>query len=150
MRIKYIAPSPRAGEVTHIDNATGRTLCAAGFAVEEKYRDFRERLAAEATSQTVGVVQNVNVVGEEWGIDTSLTRFRQVVIVFKRGSEEIIYDGPTKDTPPSIVKQFNEAVGTTLTAEQVEAFRVQQCKEQQQRAQNTEAEKKGMARFLRT
>src|SRR5271165_4808703 len=48
MKIKFLPPSPRAGEISHIDNATGHTLCAAGLALQIAYTDFRERLAGES------------------------------------------------------------------------------------------------------
>ena len=47
MRIRFIPPSPRAGELVHIENQTGRTLIASGFAEEVKYTSYHERLREE-------------------------------------------------------------------------------------------------------
>jgi len=148
MQIRHIN-SPKAGLVEHLDNATAKTLIAAGFAEHVPYKDFRERLAAESTSQTAGTVVSVSVVGTEWGFDGSCSQFRQPVIIFKRGSETTYYDAPVKDTPASIVKQFYEAVGTALTPEQIETIRLAECKERAVRLAAEQAEKLGMAKYRR-
>ena len=149
MQIRHIN-SPKAGLVEHIDNSTAKTLIAAGFAEHIPYKDFRERLAAEATSQTAGTVVSVGVAAVEWGFDGSCTQFKQPVIIFKRGSETTYYDGPVKDTPCAIVKQFYEAVGTALTDEQINAIRLAECKERDARYATAQAEKLGMAKYRRT
>ncbi len=130
MKIKYLPPSPNAtvdfgyGEigVNHVKNSDAGPLISAGFARHIPYRNYVERLATEATSQTAGSFQNVSV-DEEWGFDGSCTQFRQAVIIFKRGSETIIYDGPTKDTPPSIVKKFHDATQPIVNPEWAEELR---------------------------
>jgi hypothetical protein len=148
MQIRHIN-SPKAGLVEHLDNATAKTLIAAGFAEHVPYKDFRERLAAESTSQTAGTVVSVSVVGTEWGFDGSCSQFRQPVIIFKRGAETTYYDAPVKDTPASIVKQFYEAIGTALTPEQIETIRIAECNERAARIAQEQAEKLGMAKYRR-
>jgi len=148
MQIRHIN-SPKAGLVEHIDNATAKTLISAGFAEHVPYKDFRERLAAESTSQTAGTVVSVSVSGTEWGFDSSCSQFRQPVIIFKRGAETTYYDAPVKDTPASIVKQFHESVGTALTDEQLDAIRSAECKERDARQAAERAEKLGMAKYRR-
>jgi hypothetical protein len=148
MQIRHLN-SPKAGLVEHIDNATARTLIAAGFAEPVPYKDFRERLAAESTSQTAGTIVSVGVSGTAWGFDGSCSQFRQPVIIFKRGAETVYYDAPVKDTPAAIVKQFHEAVGTALTPEQIETIRLAECKERDARHATAQAEKLGMAKYRR-
>lgn len=125
MKIQFtqFAPDPSLrGTTKTLPAHRAQPLIDSGVAVQVPWKDFRERLAAEATSQTAGSFQNVSV-DEEWGIDTSLTQFRQVVIIRKRGSETIIYDSPTKNTPPSIVKQFRDATQPTVSPEWAEELR---------------------------
>lgn len=59
MKIQFVSPSPRAGEIVHIDNQTGKTLVASGFAREIPYKDFRERLRAENPQAFEPVVATV-------------------------------------------------------------------------------------------
>jgi hypothetical protein len=148
MQIRHLN-SPKAGLVEHIDNATARTLIAAGFAEHVPYKDFRERLAAESTSQTACTIVSVSVSGTEWGFDGSCSQFRQPVIIFKRGAETTYYDAPVKDTPASVVRQFYEAVGTALTDAQIETIRIAECNERAARIATEQAEKAAMAKYRR-
>src|ERR1019366_8956918 len=50
MKITFLSPSPKAGQISHIENAAGHALVAAGLAEHIPWKDFRERLAAEATA----------------------------------------------------------------------------------------------------
>lgn len=104
MRITYTAASPKAGITEHIDNVTGRVLVASGMATEYKYKDFRERLAAEFSSASGAGCVNASVVGVEWGIKEG-----SVNAVIKRvGAETIYYSCPPDDAPESIKKRFTE------------------------------------------
>ena len=110
MKIKYLPPSPNAtvdfgyGEigVNHVKNSDAGPLISAGFARHIPYRNYVERLAAEATSQTAGSFQNVSVDGVEWGFDGSLSQFRVPVIIKKEGSTTTIFCGPVAGTPAPI------------------------------------------------
>jgi hypothetical protein len=122
MKIRFLS-GPRTGQIDHSPNSQEMQLLAkAGIIEIIPYRDFRERLAAEATSQTAGSFQNVSV-DEEWGFDGSCTQFRQPVIIFKRGSETLIYDGPTKNCPATIASQFRDATQPIVNPEWAEELR---------------------------
>jgi len=125
MQIKYSEyhPDPNLRNVVRsIDNASGRAAIGSGLAVEVPYKTYQARLSAEGQQQTAGSFQNVSV-DEEWGFDGSCTQFRRAVIIFKHGSETTIFDGPTKDTPPSIVKQFRDATQPIVNPEWAEELR---------------------------
>ena len=113
MRIRFIEPSPRAGEVTHIDNITGRTLIASGFAELVPYKDYRERLSQEGQVGSDGTNVNPNVVsGVEWGVLQPEITTNPVCIIRRFANETVYFDGvpdPVKwgVCPPSIVAQFH-------------------------------------------
>jgi hypothetical protein len=84
MKITFLPPSPRAGEITHIENTAGRALVAAGLACEEQWSGFRERLAAEAMPAaqigsavwSVGTGQQSQVVEIKASCSTCRSQFR--------------------------------------------------------------------------
>jgi len=147
MQIRHIN-SPKAGLIEHIENVVGRTLVAAGLAEYVPYRNYQERLAAEGASQTVGSVQNVNVVGIEWGfIDAERSLFRIPVVVKRFGAESTWFSSPPSDCPASILKQFLDGQSRELTPEEIEQRRVSESKERDARQEVEQSEKLGMARL---
>ena len=153
MKIKYLPPSPNAtvdfgyGEigVNHVKNSDAGPLISAGFARHIPYRNYVERLAAEATSQTAGSFQNVSVDGVEWGFDGSLSQFRVPVIIKKEGSTTTIFCGPVAGTPAPIVKQFFEATNQPVNNAEgaLEAA-------QNRQALQAEADKTATYKYLRS
>ena len=110
MRITYTAASPKSGITEHIDNVTGRVLVASGLATEYKYKDFRERLAAEFSSASGAGNVSASVVGVEWGIrESDGSAYSQNVVVVKRvGAETTFFSAPPDDAPESIKRRFAE------------------------------------------
>jgi hypothetical protein len=95
VEILYIAPSPKAGQKEHIDNATGATLVRAGFAQEipapkrgtnEHLAWKAERVAAITTPDPHDVVPEFVKV-PVWEISTA-NRSGKPSLVFKTGSEK--------------------------------------------------------------
>ncbi len=132
MRIKYLPSSPTAGQVEHIANSVGETLIAAGFAEEIKYRDFRERLAAEASPAAPPLKV-------EWGVqERHLSRFGLVVVIKKVGAETQYLSAPPDDAPESIKKRFAELNQPPLDPEVAQEHLVQEAYRQdaQHKAEN--------------
>ena len=120
MRIKFITPSPRAGEITHIDNITGRTLIASGFAVEEKFTSYQDRLAFEAKHAPreplpPGALPAGTV---EWSVFEPILYpdLNPPTIVRKDCNGTVHFDGPPRDTktwgvpPAAVVAKFNALI----------------------------------------
>ncbi len=109
MRITYTEASPKSGITEHIDNTTGRVLVASGLATEYKYRNFRERLAAEFSSASGAGNVDPNVKGVEWGIrESDGSAYSQNIVIKKSGSETTFYSAPPDDAPESIKRRFAE------------------------------------------
>src|ERR1019366_4349693 len=99
-KIKYIAPSPKAGQISHERPDVARTLIAAGFAEAVPYKDFRERLREEGQGGAHPQSTNPCVEGVEWGIkDASDSGFRCVTVIKKVNSETTYYSTPPVDAP---------------------------------------------------
>jgi hypothetical protein len=110
MKIRFLPPSPRAGQETHCDNAAGRTAILAGFAEEIRYSSAKERLAAEGQGSP-NVAGNVdpNAVGVEWAVfDSDGSAFSIVRVCKKVGSTTTFYATPPDDAPPVIKQRFAE------------------------------------------
>jgi hypothetical protein len=129
MKIRYLAASPKVGQVEHIRNDVGVTLIAAGFAEAVPYKDFRERLREEGQGGAHPQSTNPCVDGVEWGIkDASDSGFRCVTVIKKVNSETTYYSAPPADAPKSIVKRFDElsnSTGSTAAADLDAAKRAQ-------------------------
>jgi len=97
MQIRHLN-SPKAGLVEHIDNATARTLIAAGFAEHVPYKDFRERLAAESTSQTAAL-SLVSAFLAPSGALTLLLSVQTARNHFQAWCRDHLLHAPVKDTP---------------------------------------------------
>lgn len=149
MRVTYIPPSPKAGQTEHVRNDVGRTLVSAGFAREEKYRDYREMLANEAPTASGHGSVDPNVSGTEWGVkDKSESSFSQVVIIKRTGSATTYYSTPPTDCPSAIVAQW-QALKPNEDAEVI-AEQVLQQKYRQATAQSEQkqADKAGVLSTL--
>jgi hypothetical protein len=133
-KIKYIAPSPKAGQISHERPDVARTLIAAGFAEAIPYKDFRERLAQEGQVGTDAHNTDPNLTkqGEvKWSVlDSDSSGFRAVVIVRLSGSEKLYYSGPTSEMPPAVIKRFEELMGepdqAAVRAQERDAARTKQ------------------------
>lgn len=51
MKIIYVAPSPRAGQIDHLQPHRAQALIDSGFAQAVPYKDFRERLREEEAAR---------------------------------------------------------------------------------------------------
>ena len=117
MRITYTAASPKAGITEHIDNVAGRILVASGLATEYKYKDFRERLAAEFSSASGAGNVSASVVGVEWGIrESDGSAYSQNVVVKRVGAETTFLSAPPDDAPESIKRRFAELASVNPNA----------------------------------
>ena len=117
MRIQYLPAFPKHPLIEHVRPDVGRTLIAAGFAQEIRYKDFRERLAAEGAVGTDPSNTNVGIAAAEWGvIPSSISSFREDVVVKKIGTETIYFDAPPADAPLAIKKQWADLKGEDINA----------------------------------
>ena len=113
MKIKFIPPSPKAGTIEHIDNATGRTLIAAGFAEEIKYKNYVERLAEEGQGMQQqpdpNFVQGIQYSVRERQFGSINTG--HAFIERRSGSETLFFDtleSIPADCPKNIIVHFLE------------------------------------------
>jgi hypothetical protein len=113
MRVKFINPTNKKfGTVEHIENTAGRTLIAMGEAEAVPYKDFRERLAAEAAVGSHSTNVNPGVLGTEWGLIPSETSsFRQDVVVKREGASTTYYSDCPPEAPAAIKKQWADLKG---------------------------------------
>jgi hypothetical protein len=129
MKIRYLAASPKNGQIEHIRNDVGATLIAAGFAEAIPYKDFRERLLEEGQGFADPHSVNPCVKGVEWGVkDASDSGFRVVTIIKRSGADTTYYSTPPADAPKSIVKRFEDlsnSSGSTASADLEAAKRAQ-------------------------
>ncbi len=132
MRVRFINPSNKKfGTVEHIENTAGRTLIALGECEAVPYRDFRERLAAEASPAAAPVQIS-------WGVkEADGSVFSTPTIVKKVGSETFYFDGPPADCPPSIVAQYNELKNVDPGAARAAIEKAKREQEEQERAERT-------------
>jgi len=138
MRIKYREPSPKAGLTEHIDNVTGRLLVTSGLAEVVPYKDFRERLAAEASPSGPAPIP-------EWGILEATTPLGQNAVIKRCGAETTYYGDPLpEDCPASIRERFALLAGRP-TAETVQARKEA---EQNRQFEQQAAEKVGLLRTI--
>ena len=113
MKIRYLAASPKVGQVEHIRNDVGVTLIAAGFAEAVPYKDFRERLREESQNATDAHNVNPNFTknGEvQWSVDAK--SFDKPVIVKRQRSETTYYAGPSAEMPQSVIELFQSLSDT--------------------------------------
>jgi hypothetical protein len=111
MKIRFLAPSPKAGQIEHCENAAGRALILAGLAEAVPYRDFRERLAATAATASGHGSIDATVVGVEWGIrESDGSPYSVNSIIKKSGSNTTWYSAPPDDAPESIKRRWKELV----------------------------------------
>jgi hypothetical protein len=128
MKIKFLS-GPCTGQIDHAPNSQEIQLLAkAGIIEIIPWKDFRERLAAEASPAAKPVVA--------WGIrEASGSRYSQTRIVKTVGSDTYFLNAPTADTPPAIVARFNALVNIAKnqrTANDAERSRVEQGRQQEQ------------------
>ncbi len=102
MKIKYIAPSPKAGQEEHIENTAGTALCRAGFAEEIRYKNYRERLAAEFSPPAPPSVVS-------WGILEATSYASLPAIIRREGANTVYYSSyeGLADCPVSIRQRFD-------------------------------------------
>jgi hypothetical protein len=151
MRIKFTehVPDPKlrntiANHPAHI----AQVLIASGQAVAVPYRDFRERLAAEATAASGAGHTDANVSGIEWGVNNKdpLNPSSIVRVIKRRGCETLFFSTPPDDAPAFIKQGFADLTATT-TPEMLEALRVAEALERNRANESTAQEKTG---FLHT
>ena len=100
MQIRFLS-GPKINQTEHCENIAGRALVLAGLAEEVKYRDFRERLAAEAFPQAEPPVT-------EWAvIDADGSAWSVVRVCKKVGSTMTFYSAPPEDAPRVVVEKFD-------------------------------------------
>ena len=101
MKIRYVAPSPKAGTEEHIENTAGTALCRAGFAEEIKYANYRERLASEFSPRAVPPVVS-------WGISEATSSASLPAIIRREGANTVYYASyeGLADCPVSIRQRF--------------------------------------------
>jgi len=133
-RIKYIAPSPKAGRIDHVYPHIADTLVSAGLAEHIVYKDFRERLAAEFSPPAVAPVV-------EWGVqDKTQSPFSSVLIIKRTGCETQWLKEPPVDCPPSIVARWAEltnAENPELVSERLQQLKNQQITQQSEDKKST-------------
>jgi hypothetical protein len=123
MKIRYIAPSPKAGKTEHCRNDVGLTLIASGFAEAIPYKDFRERLQAEGQGGTDPHNVNPCVEGIQWGVkDASDSGFRIATVIKRSGAETTYFSALPPDAPKSIVARFNDLSNSTSAADNAADF----------------------------
>ncbi len=125
-RIRYIAPSPKAGTTEHVQPHIAAVLVAAGFAEHVPYANFVEFMTAEhAQASGFGNVSGPPVVaGVEWALVHHLPVSGRPCIVRKSGTEVQHFESLTfwhpygdpsgkeypiaglKECPASIKQQF--------------------------------------------
>jgi hypothetical protein len=148
-RIQYCAPSPKAGQIEHVSTTVASTLIASGFAVAVPYKNYQERLQAEA--QTGSDPSNVNpawVATPTWSISTAKRRDAKPIILFSYGSEQTRFEDAAQaeanGCPAVTLKYFNQLLAAdddVARANVLDAARAAQTA-------NEVAEKKGVWRFL--
>lgn len=106
MHIRFIHPSPKAGQEEHVENSAGRTLILAGFAEEVPSKGYQERLAAlERERQRTSPAQVA-----QWAVHDSISSGRKIMVVKTYLAEVTYYDAPPQDCPPAVVARWQKLV----------------------------------------
>jgi hypothetical protein len=146
MKIRYISPSPKAGQEEHIRNDVGNTLVAAGFAVELKYRSYVERLADLPPAAPDPSAPPYYPPPGVWQV-SELPFSGRPVLWFRICSEQRPYECETlaaKDgCPPHLIRQFLEKKHASNPAA-IEAAQERLLQDRmRQESQQKDAESKG-------
>jgi hypothetical protein len=157
-KIRYIAPSPKAGQEEHVRPDTARTLVAAGFAEECKLAPrgtkawFAQRMEQSSlTSQPSAGDTVAPKLVPGWTIVTRDGPGGQQYFVqeVRASGETFLYDGPPKHCPAPTVKHYQELTsGKVDPAVALEARRIAQCEKQNAAAENKEREQSAFARIF--
>lgn len=116
MHIRFIHPSPKAGQEEHVENTAGRTLILAGFAEEVPAKGYQERLAAlERERQRTSPAPVA-----QWSVQESMSSNGKILVIKTYLGEVTYFDAPPNDCPPVVVKRWNEKVSLerSLAADQ--------------------------------
>lgn len=123
-KIKYISPSPKSGQIEHVQPHIAETLVRAGFAVPVPYKGYVDFLNSEGGND----VSAAPVV--EWGVqDRAGTSLHSKVHIIKRtGAETTYFSAPPADCPPSIVARWKALTNSAepIDMEQVRAREYEQ------------------------
>ena len=137
MKVRFTS-GPKAGTIEHLPPHICQPLIAAGLCEHLPHKDFRERLAEEASPAATPPVV-------EWGVlDKGLSRFSIVRVVKRVGAETYYYDAPPDDAPASIKQKFSALTQPQPSPESVHEARVQE------RYRQIEREKKERASVMST
>jgi len=111
MKIRFLSPSPKAGQVEHIQPHLAQPLIVAGLAEHIPYKNYRERLSEEASVGSDPSNTNANVVGVEWGVVQPTHPLNPPCIIRKTAHETLYFDGPPDEkkygkVPAGVLAQF--------------------------------------------
>jgi hypothetical protein len=147
-RIKWLhhPTNPKLnGTSEHVSKATADYAVTVKQAEHFPFADFRERLAFEGSVASGPGHTNPNVPSVEWGVDPAdpTNPSSKIRIIKRLGSATTWFSSPPPDAPLSILKEFAELTFATHTPEMLEAFRVKEALENNQRNEVAERERKG-------